>query len=276
MPGSKQPVAAIIGWPVSHSLSPRLHNYWLSEYGLPGEYERMPVEPAHLAQAIKELPGTGMRGVNLTIPHKEAVIPLLDEVDAVAKSIGAVNTIIIDRGRMRGTNTDAYGFLANIRPHLPASRKKAVVLGAGGAAKAVCHALLEAGFTEIQVTNRTFARAQELAAAFGKKLSAKEWDTRANLLEGADLLVNTTSLGMAGKEPLELALDALPRHALVTDIVYVPLVTPLLTQAEKRGNPIVDGLGMLLHQAVPAFEAWFGIRPEVTPQLRRHILEGRA
>jgi len=269
-------IAGIVGWPVEHSLSPRLHGYWLSYYGIAGEYVPLAVPPEDLADAIFGLVPDGIRGVNLTIPHKEAVMNLLDSIDDEATAIGAVNTIIVsDDGKLIGRNTDAYGFTQNITPHLPLSRNKAVVLGAGGAAKAVIHALRALGFKDIIVLNRTRTRADELAGWFGG-ITIEDWENKEAVLSGADLLVNTTSLGMTGKEPLEINLEALPVGALVTDIVYAPLITPLLAAAKARGNPVVDGLGMLLHQAVPGFEAWFGQRPEVTDALRAHVLEGRA
>lgn len=268
-------LAGIIGWPVSHSLSPRLHNYWLSHHKIEGEYVRLAVEPKDLPAAIRDLKAKGLRGANLTIPHKEAAMSLLDEIDEEARIIGAVNTIVVEKdGRLRGTNTDAYGFMANIAPHLPRPRNKAVVLGAGGAARAVCHGLRKCGFGEIVVLNRTQPRAGELSAWFGGALRVEPWLERDRALEGADLLVNTTSLGMTGKEALSINVKMLPAHALVTDIVYAPLETPLLKDAKAFGYAAVDGLGMLLHQAVPAFEAWFGIRPDVTDELRHYVLEG--
>lgn len=266
--------AGIMGWPVSHSLSPKLHGYWLSHYHINGSYEPMPVSPGDLAWAIGALASRGLCGVNVTIPHKETIIPLLDSIDDEAKAIGAVNTIVVDaKGRLHGSNTDAYGFLENIAPRLPASREKAVVLGAGGAARAVCHALRRAGFKSIIVINRTRRRAEELARWFAG-ITVVDWPHRGEALADTDLLVNATSLGMTGKEPLDLDLSALPKSALVTDIVYAPLVTPLLAAAQARGNPVVDGLGMLLHQAVPGFAAWFGKKPEVTEALRTHVLGG--
>ncbi len=271
--------AGVLGWPVSHSLSPRLHNFWLKKYNINGEYKAYPVEPENLEDFISKMrDDRNFRGVNLTIPHKEKVMGLLDEVDDIAKNIGAVNTIINENGKLRGTNTDAYGFAENIKPFIE-DKKKAVVLGAGGAAKAVCFALNELGFEEIIITNRTSARADHLSSAIRHPLSVADWKKRSDILQDAYLLVNTTSLGMTGKEKLEIDLSLLPKTALVTDIVYSPLVTPLLAQAQARGNKTVDGLGMLLHQAVPAFEAWFakelnGRRPEVTEALRNHVLSG--
>lgn len=267
----KARVAGVMGWPVTHTLSPALHNYWLAQHHINGIYIPLSVNPAQIAEAIRAVPMLGFAGVSLTLPHKELVIPFLDSVDQTATTIGAVNTVIVTPdGKLHGTNTDAYGFLENIRPHLNQTRK-AVLLGAGGAAKAVAYALNEAGFQEIIILNRSLNKAEAIAAAFPQARAAN-WEDRNLLLEGADLLVNTTSLGMAGKDPLNITLMALPTKALVTDIVYSPLMTPLLTQAKSRGNRIVDGLGMLLHQGVPAFEAWFGTRPHVTGALRSHVL----
>ncbi len=264
-------VAGVIGWPVSHSKSPALHNYWLQKHGIDGAYIPLSVNPEHLAEVIRALPLMGFAGVNLTLPHKELVLPMLDSVDKKATLIGAVNTVIVTaEGKLHGTNTDAYGFMENIRPYLK-GKNKAVILGAGGAAKAVAYALAEEGFAEIVITNRSLNKAEAIAASF-PQATAKNWDLRHGLLEDANLLVNATSLGMMGKETLDLDLWALPKAALVTDIVYAPLMTPLLAAAHARGNPIVDGLGMLLHQAVPGFEAWFGTKPEVTPELRSAIL----
>lgn len=265
-------LAGVIGWPVEHSLSPKLHNYWLKHYGIEGEYSAWAAEPKDLASALKSLLQKNWRGCNLTIPHKEATMILVDSVDEAAKAIGAVNTIVVKDNKLHGTNTDAYGFIENIRPHLPARKNKAVVLGAGGAARAVCYVLIQEGFAGITLINRTRDKSLALAEQFGKKISVGTWENRQALLDGADLLVNATSLGMKGKDPLDLDLSGLPESALVTDIVYTPLVTPLLQQAKARGNPIVDGLGMLLYQAVPGFEAWFGRRPEVTDKLRTHVL----
>jgi shikimate dehydrogenase len=267
-------VAGILGWPIGHSRSPRLHGYWLREYGVDGVYVPLAAAPDSIEAAFRGLPGLGFRGVNVTIPHKLSALTACDHVDDVAARIGAVNTIIIgDDGALSGTNTDAFGFLANLRQESDwrGPEGPAVVLGAGGAARAVCVALLDAGAPEVRITNRTDARAQALAEEFG--LTPIPWADRAAALDGAALVANATSLGMTGQPPLEVSLDALPSDALVHDIVYAPLETELLAQARVRGNPIVDGLGMLLHQARPGFEAWFGVSPEVTPALRKFVLE---
>jgi shikimate dehydrogenase len=274
MISGKAKVAGVIGWPVSHSLSPRLHNYWLNHYSIDGLYIPLAVKPEDCIEVIKTLPKMGIRGVNLTLPHKELVMPLVTDMDDDARAIGAVNTLMISYdGTIQGMNTDAYGFIKNIRPHIAAHKNKVVVLGAGGAARAVCHALIKEGFAEIMLTNRTQEKADALAAHFAGRIQVRAWDLRNQLLEGADLLVNATSLGMEGHAPLPLSLDALPKTAVVTDIVYTPLVTPLLKAAKDRGNPVVDGLGMLIHQAVPAFKAWFGVNPDITPELRNHLLK---
>jgi shikimate dehydrogenase len=258
--------AGVIGYPVKHSLSPKLHSYWLRQLRIEGEYVAKEVKPEDLLNTIKTLSESGFIGVNLTIPHKKHAIPMLDEIDDVARDIGAVNTIVVKSGKLIGSNTDAYGFSENIRPHLSKKRSKAVVLGAGGAAPAVIYALRNEQFEKIIVLNRTEEKSHEIANLFGGLVEVAAWDKRSTILEGADLLVNTTSLGMAGKEPLDIDLSALPKHALVTDIIYTPLITPLLAAAKARGKPVVDGLGMLIYQAVPGFEAWFGKKPEVTPQ----------
>ena len=267
-------VAGIMGWPIGHSRSPRLHGYWLREYGVDGVYLPLVASPEGIEAAFRGLPGLGFRGVNVTIPHKLSALAACDHIDDVAARIGAVNTIIIgEDGALSGTNTDAFGFLANLRQESDwrAVEGPAVVLGAGGAARAVCVALLDAGVPEVRIANRTDSRAQALADEFG--LTAFPWADRAAALDGAALVVNATSLGMTGQPMLDLPLDALPINALVHDIVYAPLETELLTQARARGNPIVDGLGMLLHQARPGFEAWFGVSPDVTPALRNFVLE---
>ena len=267
-------VAGIMGWPIGHSRSPRLHGYWLREYGVDGVYLPLVASPEGIEAAFRGLPGLGFRGVNVTIPHKLSALAACDYIDDVAARIGAVNTIIIgEDGALSGTNTDAFGFLANLRQESDwrGVAGPAVVLGAGGAARAVCVALLDAGVPEVRIANRTDSRAQALADEFG--LTAFPWADRAAALDGAALVVNATSLGMTGQPMLDLPLDALPINALVHDIVYAPLETELLTQARARGNPIVDGLGMLLHQARPGFEAWFGVSPDVTPALRNFVLE---
>lgn len=275
IPSGKARLAGVVGWPVAHSLSPRLHGYWLEQYGIDGIYMPLAVTPEDLPVALSALPALGFRGVNLTLPHKEPALDLCHEVDELARRIGAVNTIVVCEGRLVGNNSDAFGFLQNLRSGAPKWRAEAgpvVVLGAGGAARAVVAALADAGAPEVRIVNRTRERAEALAQSLGGALSVRGWEQRGEALAEAGLLVNTTTLGMTGQPPLDLDLTALPAQALVTDIVYAPLVTPLLEAARARGNPIVDGLGMLLHQARPGFEAWFGLRPEVTPALRAFVL----
>jgi shikimate dehydrogenase len=267
--------AGVMGWPVEHSRSPVLHGFWLKHYGIAGDYVKLPVPPEGLRAALHALPDDGFAGCNLTLPHKETALAIVDHVDAAARRIGAVNTIIVRGDRsLEGRNTDAFGFIANLcagAPKWRAEKGPAVILGAGGAARAVLAALVDAGVPEIRLLNRHRARAESLAAAVGGKICVLDWEARERALMGAALLVNTTSLGMHGAPPLALALEALDPAAVVNDIVYVPLETPLLSAARRRGNTVVDGLGMLLHQARPAFAAWFGVMPEVTQDLRRTI-----
>jgi shikimate dehydrogenase len=274
----KARVAGVMGWPVGHSRSPRLHGHWLAEHGIDGAYVPLPVPPERLGDAVRGLSALGLRGCNVTVPHKEAVIPLLDRIDATARATGAVNTIVVEAdGTLSGSNSDVFGFLENLREGVPDWRPAgtvAVVVGAGGAARAVAWALREAGVGEVRVVNRTDDRARRLAADIGRPVRVVAWAEREAALDGAGLLVNTTTQGMEGQPPLDLRLDALPRTAVVNDIVYVPLTTPLLAEAGRRGNPVFDGLGMLLHQARPGFAAWFGAEPAVTPALRRAVLGG--
>jgi shikimate dehydrogenase len=268
-------IAGVMGWPVDHSLSPRVHGYWLRQYGINGAYIPLPVHPDAFANALRSLADLGFRGVNVTVPHKQAALSVCDEVDAPARRIGAVNTVVFTNGRLLGSNSDAYGFLENIRQGAPdwqAASGPAVVLGAGGAARAVVAALADAGVPEVRVCNRSADRAETLCREIGGPATALPWERRAAALGDAALLVNATRLGMNGQAALEIDLARLPKAALVTDLVYVPLETPLLTAARARGNRIVDGLGMLLHQARPGFAAWFGVSPEVTPDLRAFVL----
>ncbi len=271
--------AGVIGWPVEHSLSPRLHGYWLDTYGIDGVYLPLPVAPPNIEDAIRALTKLGFVGANVTVPHKEAAFRTVDGVSDTAKAIGAVNTIICDEeGELYGDNTDAFGFIENIRDKAPdwaAVTAPAVVLGAGGAARAVISALIDAGTPEIRLANRTRERATELEAHFGDAITVVNWDDRNGAMDGAGTLVNTTSLGMVGNPPLDVDLAGLTPDAAVNDIVYAPLETPLLAAAKARGLTAVDGLGMLLHQARPGFEAWFGMRPVVDDGLRVHVLAGR-
>lgn len=270
---SRIPLAGVIGAPVGHSRSPRLHGTWLRDYGIAGHYVPLHVEAGDLERVLQAMPIMGFVGANVTIPHKEAALALADEVTEMAARIGAANTLTFRDGRIHADNTDGYGFMANLRQGAPEWRPEAgaaLVLGAGGAARAVIVALQDAGVPEIRLTNRTRARAAELAAEFG--CAVQDWDARAEGLDDLGLLVNTTALGMDGQPALAMALDGLPEGAMVTDIVYTPLETPLLCDARARGLQAVDGLGMLLHQAVPGFERWFGKRPEVTERLRAAVL----
>lgn len=272
----KAKLAGVMGWPVGHSKSPRLHGWWLERYGIDGAYLPLPVKPDDLEVALRALAKLGFAGCNLTIPHKEAAMTICDRLDPLAERIGAVNTVIVEPdGSLLGSNSDAFGFIENLKAGAPdwrADSGPAVILGAGGAARALIVGLLDAGAPEIRLVNRSFHRAESLAEIFEPSVEALEWESRNEALAGAALLVNATSLGMTGQPALEIALDALPESALVTDIVYNPLETPLLAAARVRGNPAVDGLGMLLHQARPGFAAWFGREPEVTAELRAFVL----
>ncbi len=268
------PRAFVLGWPIAQSRSPLIHGFWLAEHGLAGSYERLAVPPEEIESFLRTLPGGDWIGGNVTVPHKEVAYRIASERDPVAEATGAVNTLWIDGGKLCGANTDAPGFLANLDDRSEgwdARPGDAVVLGAGGAASAVAWGLKARGF-RVRLVNRTLARAEALAARLGGETRAHGWDDVSRLLADARLLVNTTSLGMTGKDDMTIDLAPLPGDALVTDIVYVPLETPLLATARARGLATVDGLGMLLHQAVPGFERWFGVRPTVTPALRRLIL----
>ncbi|MBZ9846277.1 shikimate dehydrogenase [Mesorhizobium sp. CA5] len=272
--------AFVTGHPIAHSRSPKIHGYWLAKYGIDGSYEAIDVAPADFAAFLKSLGENGYRGGNVTIPHKEAAFAGVARRDHAADEIGAVNTLWFEDGILCGGNTDGYGFAANLDDQAPgwAVNGPAVVLGAGGASRAVIHALKERGIKDIRIANRTLARAEELSRHFGAGVSAHGAGALGDLLADAGLLINTTSLGMHGDATLSADPAGLPGHAIVTDIVYVPLETPLLAAARARGLKTVDGLGMLLHQAVPGFERWFGRKPEVTPELRRMIvadIEGR-
>ncbi|RXT43665.1 shikimate dehydrogenase [Bosea sp. Tri-44] len=264
----------IIGHPVAHSRSPLIHGHWLAEHGLAGSYERVEVPPAQVAALIARLRAGEFLGGNVTVPNKEVVLPLLDEVSETARAMGAANTLWMEDGRLHGDNTDAYGFLAHLDACLPGwagQTEKALILGAGGAARAVIYGLPERGIRRILLVNRSPERALELAAAFPKEVEARPWQEIAQLVGESDLIVNTTSLGMRGQPPLAIDLSGLRPGTIVDDIVYVPLETPLLAEARRLGGVPVDGLGMLLHQAVPGFERWFGIRPQVTAALRAKL-----
>jgi shikimate dehydrogenase len=272
----KARLAGVIGWPVGHSRSPALHGFWLAEHGIDGAYVPLAVRPENLRAALAGLAALGFRGANVTVPHKESALTLVDRASDMAMRIGAVNTItIVEDGTLEGDNTDAFGFIENlreVRPDWRAATGPAVVIGAGGAARAIAVALADAGAPEIRIVNRTKERADRLVQEIGPPSVAIEWNDRAAALADAALLVNATTQGMGKEAPLDLDLARLPGNALVHDIVYVPLETPLLAAAQKRGNPTVDGLGMLLHQARPGFAAWFGVEPKVTPGLRAAVL----
>ena len=268
-------LAGIIGMPVAHSRSPVIHNHWLAEHGLPGRYVLLPVQPERLADALKGLVALSFRGCNVTTPHKQAVMPLLDHVDPMATRIGAVNTIVVQPdGTLRGFNNDGNGFVQSLRDEKPEwtpGDGPIVVVGAGGASRAILVALAAQGAKELRLVNRTRETADGLAAALGGPITVVPWERRAQALEGATTLINATTQGSAGKPALDLTLDALPREAIVGDAIYVPPVTPLLAAAKARGNRTVNGLGMLLNQARPAFHAWFGVMPSITPALRQAI-----
>lgn len=273
--------ACVIGWPVEHSRSPTIHRYWLRQYGIDGAYEKEAVQPAEIETFLRGLAERGYVGANVTLPHKLAALKAADTADEAAYAIGAANTLWLDRaGKLNATNTDAYGFMTNLQAQAPdwnARRRPVLVIGAGGAARAILYALMQAGAGKIVLANRTRDKAEALATYFGSMSTAANgvevvgWEDRNRAVAECGLLVNTTSLGMAGQPPLELDLDGLSEHAVVADIVYTPLVTPLLAAARNRKRATVDGLGMLLHQAVPGFERWFGVRPEVSPELRAHV-----
>jgi len=265
--------AAVLGHPIGHSLSPRLHGYWLKKYGIEGEYSAIDTPPEKLADTLSQLNSEGYAGVNLTVPLKETVLPLLDEITPLAAQIGAANTVTFHAGKMRGDNTDAYGFIENLRSvgDLTPYLTHCVVLGAGGAARAVVAGLLGAGAARITLINRDRKKAESLAAGRAA-IQVEDWEKRDQAIENATLLVNATSLGMKGQPELPLDLKWLPVNALVTDIVYNPLQTMLLKQAAARGNQTVDGLGMLIHQAVPAFKAFFATQPETDTQLRHELI----
>lgn len=270
------PLAGVVGWPIAHSRSPRLHRHWLDRYGLPGHYVPLPVRPEDLAEVLRTLPRAGFVGLNVTLPHKEAALALADFVTDRAALIGAANTLIFrPDGGIHADNTDGYGFIANLQQHAPdwqPAAGPAALIGAGGAARAVVASLLEAGVPELRVANRTRIRAEQIKAEFGAKVVVYDWAQLGNMLEGAATVANATSLGMEGKAPLRLPLDALAPGTLVTDLVYTPLQTAFLQEAAARGARVVDGLGMLLHQGAPGFERWFGRRPEVDEAARAAVL----
>jgi shikimate dehydrogenase len=268
-------IAGLLGWPVAHSRSPVIHNHWLAQYDIPGRYVLFPVPPEKLEAAVRGLAALGLRGCNVTTPHKQAIFPLLDRVDDLARRIGAVNTVVVEKdGTLTGFNNDGNGFVQSLRDVDPRWRPDSgpiLVLGAGGASRAVVASLAAQGATEIRLTNRTLDKAQEIADAVGAMVKVVPWEQREDALDGIAMLANATSLGMTGKPPLDMALDRLPPRAVVGDLIYIPPETPLLAAARQRGNITVNGLGLLLNQARPAFNAWFGVMPEITPALRAAI-----
>ncbi|EYD73167.1 shikimate dehydrogenase [Limimaricola hongkongensis] len=275
MSAHRIPLAGVIGAPVAHSRSPRLFAHWLETLGIEGHYAPLHVEPDDFEQVVRALPRMGFRGANVTLPHKIAALGIADQVSDRAARIGAANTLTFRDDGIHADNTDGHGFISNLRQSAPgwaAADGPAVVLGAGGAARAVLDALIEAGAPEIRLANRTRARAEALAEAFGPAIRVIDWAETAPALDGAATVVNTTSLGMQGADPFDLDLSALPASALATDIVYTPLDTPMLIAARDRGCRTVDGLGMLLHQAVPGFARWFGATPQVTEATRAAVL----
>lgn len=268
-------LAGVMGWPVMHSRSPKIHNFWLAKYGIAGTYVPLAIRPEGLRAALRALPALGFAGCNLTIPHKEAAFEIVDRVDPLARRIGAINCVVVAAdGSLDGYNHDGFGYIQSIVEAYPDWRADAgpiVVIGAGGGARAVLASLVDRGAQEIRLVNRSAERAQALAKEFGPPIEAAPWKERHAALAGAAMLINTTSQGMAGQPALDLALDTLPVSAVVSDIIYVPRETPLLAAARSRGNRTVNGLGMLLHQARPAFQAWFGVMPEITAELRAMI-----
>lgn len=285
-PSARARVAGVIGWPVGHSWSPLIHGYWLERLRIDGAYVPLPVAPGSLREAVSGLAAAGLRGFNLTIPYKQQVVPLLDRLTDEARAIGAVNTVTVaSDGALEGHNTDSFGFKEHVRASYPQyvrllTERPAVVIGAGGAARAVVGGLLDLGAGELRIVGRSRAKVENMVADLGRRASRTDnqivecvdWAEAGQVLNDAVLLVNATPLGMRGWPPLELSLKQLPADAVVADVVYVPLLTPLLQAAETRGNPALDGLGMLLHQAVPGFEAWFGARPLVTTELRDFVV----
>ena len=269
-------LAGVMGWPVAHTRSPAIHNHWIARHGLKGAYVQLPVHPDRLEAALRGLPALGFAGCNVTVPHKVSAMHFMDELHPTAQRVAAINTIVVQPdGSLLGMNNDGAGYVQSLRDADPTWRGDAgpaLVLGAGGAARAIVVALLDEGVPELRITNRTLERAQALAEAFGERVKVVPWAERNEAMAGISLLVNTTTQGMHGQLPLDVVLDALPAAAMVSDAIYIPMETPLLAQARLRGHRTVNGLGMLLNQARPAFKAWFGVMPEITPELRAAIL----
>lgn len=262
--------ACVIGWPISHSRSPLIHGYWLKQHGIDGSYTRQPLEPEKLADFLRDLRSNGFAGCNCTIPHKEEVFKLVPAADDYTRRVGAINTVYFRDGTLAGTNTDGEGFIANLASKVDVEQlrnERVIILGAGGAALAIAGALQDRQIGNIAIANRTPERVAAVQAKIGGRIETLQWENAGESLSECRLLINTTSLGMQGQPPLQLQLDRLQPEAVVTDIVYTPLKTPLLIDAERRGNRVVGGLGMLLHQAVRGFSLWFGVRPKVTDEL---------
>lgn len=268
-------MAGVMGWPVMHSRSPMMHNYWMEQQGLAGTYVPLAIEPGKIGPALRAMHPLGFAGCNLTIPHKQDAMEIVDEVDEVAKKIGAISCVVVrDDGSLFGTNNDWLGFLGNLKEFRPDWRADAgpvTVIGAGGGSRAVCYALLDQGVTEIRLVNRTRERAEKLAEEFGGPIAVHPWEERHDALDGVAMAVNVTSQGMQGETALDIQLDALPVDAIAADIIYIPLETPFLAAARARGNPTLNGVGMLLHQGPPAWKRWFGVEPQVTPDLRAEM-----
>lgn len=268
--------SAVIGHPIAHSKSPTIHQYWLDQHGLEGSYDAVDIAPAELSLKIQKMVSDGYTGFNVTLPHKQNIMALCDEIDETAQKIGAVNTVSIRDGKLLGTNTDAFGFIENIKmsyADFSFTGKSVFVLGAGGASRAVIYGLIQQGVKTIKLSNRTIEKAQDIQEMAPDIIQVVPWEQRSQSLDQVDILVNTTALGMVGKASLDINIESLPVDALVSDIVYTPLMTDLLKQAEARGNKVVTGIGMLLHQARPAFEQWTGILPAVTVELEQKILK---
>jgi shikimate dehydrogenase len=270
-------LAGVMGWPIAQSRSPVLHNYWIEKYNLSGRYVPLPVRPERLADAIRGLPALGFRGCNLTMPHKQLAMTMVDEVTDTAKRIGAINCIVVgDDGRLSGTNNDGNGYVLSVQevaPQWKPSDGPIAILGAGGAARAIIVALVERGVRELRLINRTFEKAERLAKEFSPIIKPMTWDKRSEVIGDVALLVNATDQGMIGKPALDISLDRLSKQTLVSDLIYVPPETSFLAAAKARGNITINGLGMLLHQARPAFQAWFGVLPEITSDLRKKIMD---
>lgn len=269
-------LAGVMGWPIAQSRSPVIHNYWLEKYRINGRYVPLAVKPERLPDAIRGLPALGFRGCNLTMPHKQMAMAMVDSLTDTAKRIGALNCIVVgDEGKLLGVNNDGNGYVLSVQEVAPQWTPDAgpiAILGAGGAARALIVALLERGAKEIRLVNRTLEKAEQLAKEYGAAIKPMAWDKRSDVIGDVALLANATSQGMIGKPALDISLDKLSKQTLVSDLIYVPPETPFLAAAKARGNVTINGLGMLLHQARPAFQAWFGVMPEITPELRAAVM----